>query len=231
MSTNTLRAVAQCADFGFFDSLSPEITKKSTEDFLVLSAALYRIKKLNIFHTVYSLADAELLTFVTPQDRIEAAVIRDYYSKKIMLWNLMGVTLTPFQTDMSAFIHSTTPNIAFIKDIKLIYCLPEFYHYSIDLAALQFNKTPLVINQVRNERKTLTPVKYLKRRIKGVIRHEYWLKDETECAYMILIEPRSSLQFLWDREFARESLCIQGAFFPMTYGEVPHYKVKSWNFG
>jgi hypothetical protein len=70
---------------------------------------------------------------ITDDDHQIAGQIRDYYSKKIMMWNLLGHPLTNFRQDLSAFIHLNDFSEVPDRMLPLIYKLPEFYFQDIKL--------------------------------------------------------------------------------------------------
>ena len=107
---------------------------KTTEDSLVLSCAWYRLRNNfnNKVNMPNSLFDYNLLDQILEVDRLLAYNIRDYFSKKIMVWKLKNMELTTFREDLNEFIHSDGLLIK-EKMIGLIFRLPEFYHYDITI--------------------------------------------------------------------------------------------------
>lgn len=78
-----------------------------------------------------SLLEAELFRRVNDSDIELANAIRDYYSKKLMMWALTSDRqLTPFRKDLSHFISSDGKNFK-EEMIPLVFRLPEFYEYDL----------------------------------------------------------------------------------------------------
>jgi hypothetical protein len=72
----------------------PDVKKyeiyESPEDLLALSVAWKRHRDTDTSYTGYrNLLDAELFKVLTHEDQTVADSIRDYYSKKVMMWKLM----------------------------------------------------------------------------------------------------------------------------------------------
>lgn len=201
-----------------------------SEDLLALSACWYRIRTehISVGDGIESLLDQQLAERITPADREFAGRIRDHFSKKIMLWALKGNTLTKFRSDMSEFIHSTGNKFEY-NTLPLVYRLPEFYLYDLEFGALKdkFNKNPIPRNGFQTVK--LTPVQYLQRKLKSGNRHEYWFKNDTGVAYLVLVKHDDSCKPLWDREFKKRSMTLACSLFPMEQDELPYYKVVKWD--
>ena len=204
---------------------------ETTEDLLALSVTWHRIRNNPRITSpdIASLSDQALLGCVKAEDRARAEVIRDYYSKKIMLWALHEVKLSKFRTDLSTFIASTDKT--YTEDIlPLVFRLPEFYEYDQEFATL---KREFNCDQVKwrggSRQVQLYPVKNTNRKLRSGYKHEYWLKDDHGQAYLILIDHLNCCKSMWDREFKTESITIDGAFFPLTQDGLPYLKVLKWS--
>lgn len=176
-----------------------------TEDLIALSATWQRLRKeAKIDNSKYvgatSITDKVLFDHLTPEDRQRADTIRDYYSKKIVMWNLKGVNLSKFRQDMSSLVHSDGK--VFKDNIRpLAYRLPEFYDYDIkfDEMVRQFNRT--TTQQTRSVRKTktltlqnvfLTGTKYSKRK-------EFWFTDEENNLVTFTVQQENILVSLLEK--------------------------------
>lgn len=154
------------------------------EDLLALSCTWQRIREENrkenaVYVSIDKLTSKELFKRITQQDHDKAAQIRDYYSKKIMLWKLTEKQLTKFREDMNTFIHSTGK--IFREDMMpLAYRLPEFYDYDVqfDQLTATFNKKVSQENRNSIETKTITLAKTFIVGRKHSKRKEYWFSDE-----------------------------------------------------
>lgn len=139
---------------------------------------------------------------ITDDDHQIAGEIRDYYSKKIMMWNLLGHPLTNFRQDLSAFIHLNDFSEVPDRMLPLIYKLPEFYFQDIKLEnvllkCVKFNGAAI---GERNGVKKLTYLdsitKKSKRRVLATT--EYWFHDENKYPVLIRLQQNPLSQF-WEK--------------------------------
>lgn len=154
------------------------------EDLLALSATWYRLReatKQGHPHAgISKLTDMELFKRVSEEDMKLAASIRDYYSKKIMMWKLKGQTLTRFREDLNNFIHGDG-KIFKEEMCPLVYRLPEFYMYDIE-----FDKLANEHNKIVKERgfglqsKTLNLQETFLVGKRHSKRKEYWFSDQND---------------------------------------------------
>ena len=98
--------------------------------------------------------------------------IRDYYSKKIMLWKLKGVNLSSYRTDLNTFIHNSSREYP-KSHMGIAYWLPEFHEYDIQLDEIRMSSRPLDVEKVSHIpvaiAENLTPIKKIKRNKKRII--------------------------------------------------------------
>lgn len=208
---------------------------ESTEDVLALSVAWKRLRdnkdKSTHYMGITSLLDDNLFRRVEESDRIRANEIRDYFSKKIMLWSLKGIKLSKYRQDLNTFIHGNDKKIT-EELLPIIFRLPEFYEYDVkfdsfkrevklDLAT--FDSPPL--KQIT----TLTPITSFYKSNKRIKQFEYWLKNSNGNAHMISIEPKNPLKHIWDKMFINEHLRIEGTYYPKKYDELQYYQLLNWS--
>ena len=190
----------------------------SAEDLLALSVAWHRIRSFPrlentvSFPKIESLTDTALFEQVTSEDRIRANEIRDYYSKKIVVWALKEVKLSPFRTDLSKFVHSDG-KIFTDEMLPLAYRLPEFYDYDVSFADMvrdlsRYNE------EERHEFSygkltKLTPLRKFDIKRKHSRQIQYWFKDELERPVLIILEHNKSCKSLFEREFSKESIVLR----------------------
>ena len=208
---------------------------EATEDILALSVAWKRLRdtKSEAIQTgITTLLDDNLFRKIEESDRVRANEIRDYFSKKIMLWSLKSVKLSSFRQDLNKFIHGDAKKIT-EEMLPLIYRLPEFYEYDI-----QFDQFKREVNsEIHNFTKldshkkitTLTPVKSFYKTNKRVKHFEYWLKDSNDNAHLITIEPKNPLKHIWDKIFTNGQLRIEATCYPKKYDELQYYQLLNWN--
>jgi hypothetical protein len=139
---------------------------------------------------------------ITDDDHQIAGQIRDYYSKKIMMWNLLGHPLTNFRQDLSAFIHLNDFSEVPDRMLPLIYKLPEFYFQDIKLEdvlwkCVKFNGAAI---GERNGVKKLTYLDSITKKSKSKLlaTTEYWFHDENKYPVLIRLQQNPLSQF-WEK--------------------------------
>ena len=224
-------------------NISPQIKKyevfESPEDVLALSVTWKRLRD-NDKHIAGKLLDTELFNHINQEDRDKANEIRDYYSKKVMMWKLKGDgKLTPYRNDMNQFVHS---NGLVVKEnmFGLIYYLPIFYEYDLQLDNVRTLVNPnQEFKKLDKEKKpralvglteALIPLSsILKKNSKNTIT-EYWLKDtRMDAAVLIKIPKGNSLEHLWKYMFDNSTeLKIKGRYIRRSFDDFEYYSVDNW---
>lgn len=214
---------------------------ESPEDILALSVAWRRLRKNGLPLSISSLLERQVFERLTPEDREKANSIRDYYSKKIMMWKLKGKELTSFRKDLNTFVHEEGTKF---KEgmIGLAYYLPEFYEYDIELDSVR-EKVSAKLRVSYTERtlmplaslmepcsKKLTPIKRINRVTKRVNHVQYWFKDTvTDAAVLISIDSKNPLEHVWNDMFDNSaSLTISGKFYVTDREDFEHFSIKNW---
>lgn len=242
-SANASSVNWQTASFGFEEKTHSLLKKyevyESVEPILALSSAAHRIFRDNKIH--YKLTDRDLFGKVTPEDKVMADQIKDYYSKKVMMWKLKGNgQLSPFRDDMNKLIHSD--GLTFKESmIGIAYWLPVFYQYDIDMDLIKMNiNTNQNFEQMNKDGKpgvlklteTLTPIKRLDRKTKRSKLHEYWFKsgDSHNAGVVIHLEEKNQLQHLWDKLFnLKEPMKIEGFYSRRRRDDFEFYSITNWS--
>ena len=213
---------------------------EATEDILALSVAWKRLRDTtnesiqngSLHIKVTTLLDDHLFRKIEESDRIRANEIRDYFSKKIMLWTLKSVKLSAYRQDLNKFIHGDGKKVT-EELLPLIYRLPEFYEYDIqfDQFKREINLEILNFGKIDSVKKitTLTPIKSFYKTNKRVKHFEYWLKDSNDNAHLITIEPKNPLKHIWDKIFTNGQLRIEATYYPKKYDELQYYQLLNWN--
>jgi hypothetical protein len=200
-----------------FGEPTTEFVKKyevieTTEDLLALSCAWYRIRK-NPNKTPYvgnisSLISPDLFRQVTEEDRVNGNTVRDYYSKKIMMWTLREKRLSQYRQDLNAFLHGDSKKVV-ERTLPLVFRLPEFYEYDVKFDEVKQEFTREINNNTQGVTNlTLTPVIKFQRSVRKTKISEYWLKDAQGYAYQFVIDPNNSLAGLWEKEFSKPEINI-----------------------
>ncbi len=211
---------------------------ETTEDILALSVTWHRLR-LPGNHIINSirpttLTDNILFTEINQEDRNRADIIRDYYSKKLMVMTLRGQRISKFRKDLNTFIHG---DCKIVKEemMPLIFRLPEFYDYDIQLQEMfsdlnkQFEDTEdQAYGAAYGGKKILKPMKKFVVKLRTNKFSEYWLKDDDNKAYKIEIPIENKLNHLWEHFFEQESIPLQGHFRYMERDGINYFHLKNW---
>lgn len=176
------------------------------EDLLALSVAWQRLRQERnanpqqfFLNTITKLLDKQLFKEVNQEDRVRADTIRDYYSKKIMVWRLKNNMFTNYRNDMNEFIHSDGKK--FKEEMcPLAYRLPEFYDYDsgFDMIVREHNVKVEQAESHFSGKKTLNLVKTFNVGKKYSKRKEYWFSDDRNDLVSMSIEQNNVLIPLLD---------------------------------
>ena len=209
---------------------------ETTEDVLALSVTWHRLRsllshKINPNGRPTKLTDSVLFKEMIQEDREKANVIRDYYSKKLMVITLREQRMSKFRKDLSAFIHGDS-KVVKEELMPIIYRLPEFHEYDIS-----FDEMVRDLNtrfefpehtQAWSGTKTLKPIK------KFIVKHrinkfsEYWLKDDDNKLVKIEVPIENKLNHLWEHFFEQDSIPLQGHFKHMERDGISYFHLKNW---
>jgi len=222
--------------------LNPNVKKyevfETSEDILALSVTWHRLRPL-ISHGISNimnpsdrptkLTDSILFKEMISEDREKANVIRDYYSKKLMMINLRGQRISNYRKDLSAFIHG---DCKVVKEemMPLIYRLPEFYEYDIGTDEMfRGLDTRFEDSRIASETiKTLSPVKKFVVKRKSGKYNEYWLRDEQNRPCRIEIDSSNQLMHLWEYFFEKNSLSLDCISKFEERDNIAFYKIIKW---
>lgn len=228
-------------DWTGINNIHPAVKKyeiyESPEDILALSIAWKRLRD-NDKHIVGKLLDKDLFGHVLQVDRTKAVEMRDYYSKKIMMWKLKDKRLTPFREDLNQFIHSDG-HIVKENMFGLVYYLPTFYEYDLNLDDI---RTKVNYNQqfkkLDNERKPkslklsidLTPIKKINKTTKHRKINQYWLKDTVlNAGVCINVDPNNNLEHIWEYMFNTQNLIkVNGIYTRRTVDDFEYFSLDKW---
>ena len=186
-----------------------------SQDLLALSTTWQRIRESrtsshdlsNVFPE--KILDSVLFKNLTSDDVAKANEIRDYYSKKIMLWKLKGQELTKFRKDMNEFIHSDGKK--FREEMKpLVYCLPDFYDQDVAFDALAMNHNTKVVQPQSNTKK-LKLVQTFTKKVRGTKRKEYWFIDRNDNLVTTQFQADNPLISLMDL-VTKNEIEVSGSF-------------------
>lgn len=207
-----------------------------SQDLLALSVCWSRYRKVRnepgIHPTITKLLDSELFRLVTDDDIAHANTIRDYYSKKIMVWKLKNINLTHYREDLNTFIHSNGKTFKEAM-LPLAYRLPEFYEYDVEFEKMSFDYNKEV---KRQESQFVTDCKQLKfvtqlsvntRRAK---RKEYWFSDSANNLVTFSIEPSNPLISMLDMTLKNNDVTIAGRYKKTMRDDNEYLRIEKFNF-
>jgi len=203
---------------GFNSDVKKYEVYEISQDLLALSVCWARYRKVkdehNLRPVITKLLDSDLFRLVSEDDINQANVIRDYYSKKVMVWKLKNIPLTSFREDMNTFIHSDGKTFK-ENMIPLVYRLPEFYEYDIEFEKMSFEYNKEIKRQdslVHSDKKKLKFVKQLvvnKKRVKCI---EYWFSDNYNNLVALNFEINNPLISLLDMTLNNTDITIAGSY-------------------
>lgn len=205
-----------------------------TEDIITLSATWNRLQKSSPIGLPFSgLLDKELLPKVTIEDRDHAARIRDYFSKKIMMWKLKGNGLmSTYRMEMNELIHSDGRKFP-EKMIGIAYYLPRFYEHDLkfdEIKSRLSQQEAKTLDQYHMKEHTLklTPVSKLYKKTSRVETNQYWFMNDKGTGVRITIDAKNPLTHIWEHMFERESLTITGYFQHKDYDGFHFLTASNW---
>lgn len=203
------------------------------EDILAVSCAWKRQREDAPNEYKYSkLTDKKLFDSVTSDDRDSARIIRDYYSKKIMMLKLKGKPLTSFRKDLTIFVHGEATRST-EEMFPLIYKLPEFYDYdmSIEKIKTHLEDRPSSLEKIHGKQSCfdLSPITTVKKHNKRMKVMEYWFKGKNNTPVLIQLEPKNPLLHIWDEMFnSKKVLQISGLPFVKHMDDFEYLSIKNF---
>lgn len=208
---------------------------ESEEDLLTLSATAYRLQKEDPGN-FYKILDDKVFQRVTVLDRDFANEMRDYYSKKIMMWKLKGNKLSEYREELNRLVHNDG-KIFKENKIGIAYYLPIFYEYDVDFDSVknQITLQPFKNSTEITEKKkilsaNLQPLKRIIRKTRRVHLIEYWFKDDIlDAGVVIKIEKNNKLEHLWNHMFTNEKvLKIKGTYTRRNLDDLEYFSITNW---
>ena len=208
---------------------------ESPEDVLALSVTWKRLNKINssAVASISNLLSKELFEHITDEDRELGEEIRDYYSKKIMLWKLKNARFSKFRDELNSYIHSPTPLLVKNDLLGMIYYLPYFHEYDtgVDEVRVQVNpKINVSLQLVRTKSRELEPLQKIVSKRKSAVTNHYWLKDiETNSAVQFVFDVSNPLEHIWSMLFAKNKIMkVTGSYYAKSRDEFEYLSVKNW---
>jgi hypothetical protein len=225
------------ANFGFQfgDDVQKYEVYEISKDLLALSVCWARYRKTRdttphlLQPTITKLLDSELFRLVTEEDIVHANVIRDYYSKKIMVWKLKNEGFTAFREDLNTFIHSEGKTFK-ESMLPLAYRLPEFYEYDIEFEKMAFEYNREVKRNNDPNVVTVKQLKFIKKlsvNTKRQKRKEYWFSDRHNNLVLLNVESSNPLLSLMDMTVDKNDITITGAIRKFNRDGLEYLKIDN----
>ena len=221
-----------------FDEFSyrPDVKKyevyEISQDLLALSVCWARHRKLRhspgLHPSITKLLDSDLFRLVTDEDVEQANIIRDYYSKKIMVWKLKNISLTNFRNDLNTFIHSDGKTFKETM-MPLAYRLPEFYEYDIEFDKMSFEYNKEVKLHPATT-KHLTYIKSLSVNTKRLKKIEYWFSDSHNNLVQMNVETNNPLNSLLEKVITNGSIELEGRYATRNRDGSEFLRVEKYKF-
>lgn len=219
----------------YHESIKKYEVLESSEDILALSVTWKRFNKTNpsVMASVSNLLSKELFNHITDEDRELAHEIRDYYSKKIMLWKLKNNRFSKFRDDLNTYIHSPTPLMVKSDLLGMIYYLPYFHEYDTGVDEVRVTvrtKSEKILQMGSSLPRTLQPLSKVVSKRKSATTNHYWFKDvETECAVQLVFEVSNPLEHIWAKLFSKnEVMKITGLYHKKSRDDFEYFAIKNW---
>lgn len=200
---------------------------ETSEDILAISVCYHRKRKDNKGYYIPKLLTPDLFESVTEEDRQYASTIRDYFSKKIMVWKLKNIPLTRFREELNSFIHGDSKK--FKEDYcKIAYVLPNFYEYDTYLENLFHDHNRVLPNSTIKYVQAIKKLNYIgksNRDRKSQKAAEYWYTDENDNIVNLTFSKDNPLLPLLE---SFNELHMDGVFFRKTHDEVEYYQLTKY---
>ncbi|CAB4137241.1 hypothetical protein UFOVP328_11 [uncultured Caudovirales phage] len=204
----------------------PEIPRATfRDDPLALSCASYRIYKNEPARRFVNIDTVN----ATPEDRVHAQAIRDYYNGRYTMKALRGNTLTEWQQKAAQFLsgmyHLNT------DELGMLYKLPYFYEEDLTMDEIIAETTTCVVTTanrfVEEEQLTLTPLRRVMVTRKGSadVVHYYYL-DQHQHAVVVSCPSTNQLSAMMDGLFLQPKICVKGYSFLRDIGVNAHHHIK-----
>jgi hypothetical protein len=177
------------------------------DDPLALSCASYRLYKEDP-HRRFTNID---LVNATPEDRVQAQAIRDYYNQRYTMRVLKGGKLTEYQQKTAQFLsglhHLTT------EELGLLYKLPYFYEEdrALEQVATGTNSVEFRLPHLSEMTEyTLVPLVEIFKSRKGGEFVEFVYRDQNNQAVVIIVRAGDNMVAMLRGLFRQPCIKVQG---------------------
>lgn len=204
-----------------------------TNNLLVLSCALYRIRNSDPMKKYLSLTDTEVAKNVIAEDEILAQQVHSHFSHKLVLLTLRGKELTKFRKDLATLL-----NTDFCKGdanyqyptplLGIAYKLPYLYYYDKEISDIFGGDYCKPVEANFKGTKQLTYLRKVKTHRKNDNDFEYWFNDEYSNKVCVRVEERNPLLALFDN-LIKDPVQVTGKFEVRFKDTLQYYAMPVWN--
>lgn len=212
-------------------------TVKFKTDPLALVMGL-RAKGMENWAIAEQLSQSPSWELVAHKDSVaQAEKVKRYYKNRFMLKALKQgeQNMSRFRRNLYDFVESDDPYTIYKNDIPMIVKLPDFYEEdcAMDNLAKEYNMVSDDYFKVGHKTETsfnLTPVTRIDRNTKNSKDYNYYFADSDDKVYRISLKPDNPLLHLFEKEFGKERVTIQGnAMATVLRGtEYGFYNLTAW---
>lgn len=195
-------------------------------DLLACAVAGYRLRQ---FGTPPRGEFTTLAPELTAVDHEIAALIRGYYSKKLVSASLKHGRLSGFRSDLAQFLTSGGRHYT-DELLRLLYKLPEFYYYDKAFEGLAEETAKKDFVPVDTNEITVVPGLKLLRSTRGGKSFKYWCTVEgTGNLACLTIDSRNPLLPIWDNiYFRKEPLKLASRCKPNQVDGYDYHDIVAW---
>lgn len=186
--------------------------RKDPVDSLAISCSNYKSREFGTGSAVIQ-ADYDL-----------ANLIREYYSKKLMVRSLKGKPLSKFRQDLSDYISKGYTDTYPENYMGMIYKLPEFYFYDLEIDKLRLDSNNEKVETSIGVKK-LNFLTKLYRSAKSTASYTFWFHDENRNLYNIQIYKENNLLELFNSICEFGTVTLSGKFLSVTKDDLNYCKI------
>jgi hypothetical protein len=217
-------------------------------DSLVLACARHRLAKEPEYADLHDILSEKVYSKVEDADTTLAAEIREYYSGKMMWWELNEVRLTEYQIALKKYILSDPLEVV-ESNIGLVHKIPEFYasdrfmdsfkensktRIEPDLQVKYYNDGFGNVSRVNEIIEVeLTPLKSQQIANRRVKRSEYYFHDSDKYLYRLSVEKGNDLEHIFKYFFERHTSLKFSGYKKINHSfdrqGIDFYELFKWN--